>query len=59
MKLAVGIDIGGTITKIGLVSEDGKCMVVASKDLGVYVSLDYGENWNQKYNQLSNTTIFK
>ena len=26
MKLAVGIDIGGTITKIGLVSEDGKCI---------------------------------
>ena len=26
------------------ISEDGKCMVVASKDLGVYVSLDYGEN---------------
>ena len=26
MKLAVGIDIGGTITKIGLVSEEGKCI---------------------------------
>ena len=24
MKLAVGIDIGATITKIGLVSEEGK-----------------------------------
>ncbi len=34
------------------ISDDGKCMVVASKDLGVYVSLDYGENWNQKYNPL-------
>ena len=26
MKLAIGIDIGATITKIGLVSEDGKCI---------------------------------
>ena len=26
MKYAIGIDIGGTITKIGLVSEDGKCI---------------------------------
>ena len=26
MKLAVGIDIGATITKIGLVSEEGKCI---------------------------------
>ena len=33
------------------ISEDGKCMVVASKDLGVYVSLDYGEIGN-KYNPL-------
>ena len=26
MKLAVGIDIGGTVTKIGLVSENGNCI---------------------------------
>ena len=26
MKYAIGIDIGGTITKIGLVSKDGKCI---------------------------------
>ena len=26
MKYAIGIDIGGTITKIGLVSEQGKCL---------------------------------
>ncbi|MBV20376.1 MAG: glucokinase [Cytophagia bacterium] len=26
MRYAIGIDIGGTITKIGLVSEDGKCI---------------------------------
>ena len=26
MKYAIGIDIGGTITKIGLVSQDGKCI---------------------------------
>ena len=26
MKTAVGIDIGGTITKIGLVSEEGVCI---------------------------------
>ena len=26
MKYAIGIDIGGTITKIGLVSKDGNCV---------------------------------
>ena len=26
MKYAIGIDIGATITKIGLVSQDGKCI---------------------------------
>ena len=26
MKTAVGIDIGGTITKIGLVSKEGVCI---------------------------------
>ena len=26
MKYAIGVDIGGTITKIGLVSKDGNCI---------------------------------
>ena len=28
MKKAIGIDIGGTITKIGVVSEDGICSLI-------------------------------
>ena len=26
MKNSIGIDIGGTITKIGIVSSEGKCL---------------------------------
>ena len=32
------------------VSSTGQYMAIASKDIGVYMSSDYGENWSVKYN---------
>lgn len=54
MKYAIGIDIGGTITKIGLVSEDGKCIKKTSfrtKELNKFS--DYVIKLNKSIDKIS------
>ena len=53
MKKAIGIDIGGTITKIGVVSEDGICSHKISFRTKEYSKFnDYIDNLNDKINSI-------
>ncbi len=54
MKYAVGIDIGGTITKIGLVSEDGNCIKKTSFRTKDYS--DFPEYVNELYKSILSIT---
>jgi len=54
MKYAIGIDIGGTITKIGLVSQDGKCIKKTSfRTKGFNNFSDYVNELNKSINKIS------
>tara|TARA_Y100000768_G_C23875431_1_gene632544 strand:+ start:23 stop:961 length:939 start_codon:yes stop_codon:yes gene_type:complete len=53
MKKAIGIDIGGTITKIGVVSEDGTCSHKTSFRTKNYTKFkDYIDNLNNRINAI-------
>ena len=58
MKYAIGIDIGGTITKIGLVSQDGKCIKKTSfRTKGFNNFSDYINELNKSINTISSDDL--
>jgi glucokinase len=58
MKYAIGIDIGGTITKIGLVSQDGKCIKKTSfRTKGFNNFSDYVNELNNSINKISSDDL--
>ena len=58
MKYAIGIDIGGTITKIGLVSQDGKCIKKTSFRTKVFNNFsDYINELNKSINTISSDDL--
>ena len=58
MKYAIGIDIGGTITKIGLVSQDGKCIKKTSfRTKGFSNFSDYVNELNKSINTISSDDL--
>ena len=58
MKYAIGIDIGGTITKIGLVSQDGKCIKKTSfRTKGFNNFSDYVNELNKSINTISSDDL--
>lgn len=58
MKYAIGIDIGATITKIGLVSQDGKCIKKTSfRTKGFNNFSDYINELNKSINTISSDDL--
>ena len=58
MKYAIGIDIGGTITKIGFVSQDGKCIKKTSFwTKGFNNFSDYINELNKSINTISSDDL--